>query len=152
MSLHSPEICAGSLKPIRDISLRYYTFIAPYGLEPLSNRLILTQKLTSPRLKLLVSPKQPYTWGTPWQAKLALIHLTFHCVAIATIQPIIHREFEAVNMSDRGARIAGVTIALYTLSLVAGSVRCYVRVSLTRSFGYDDWLIVTTLVRLQSKA
>jgi hypothetical protein len=55
-------------------------------------------------------------------------------------------------MSDRGTRIAAVTIALYTLSLVAVSVRCYVRVRLTRSFGYDDWLIVTTLVRLRSKA
>ena len=84
--------------------------------------------------------------------RLPLIPLTLHCVAIATIQPAIHREFEAVNMSDRSARIAGVTIVLYALSAVAVSVRCYVRVSLIRSFGYDDWLIVATLVRLQSKA
>jgi len=55
-------------------------------------------------------------------------------------------------LSDRGARIAGVTIALYVLSVVAVSVRCYVRVSLIRSFGYDDWLMVITLVRLKSKA
>jgi hypothetical protein len=100
-----------------------------------------------------VSPKQSYIPGKrPCQARLLLIRLTLHCVAIATIQPVIHRELKAVNMSDRGARIAGVTTALYALSVVAVGVRCYVRVYLIRSFGYDDWLIVATLVRLQSKA
>jgi hypothetical protein len=151
---HSPEICAGSPKLIRGISSRYCTFKAPLGLEPLSNRLILNWNLasphiTSPHLKLRGwSQAAIYSGETPCQARLPLIYLTLHCVAIATIRPVVHREFEAVNMSDRGARIAGVTTALYALSFVAVSVRCYVRGYLIRSFGYDDWLIVATLVRL----
>jgi hypothetical protein len=108
----------------------------------------LETHLIPPQIAGLV-PSSHIFRGTPCQARLPLISLTFHCVAIATIQPC---EFEAINMSDRGARIAGVAIALYTLSAVAVSVRCYVRVSLVRSFGYDDWLIVATLVRLQCEA
>src|SRR5277367_5255441 len=118
--------------------------------NPLSKRLILIWNLAS---NCGVSSKQPYILGNALPGEVAThpsdIALRRNCY----YQPVIHREFEAVNMwSDRGTRIAAVGIALYTLSLVAVSVRCYIRVCLIRSFGYDDWLIVTALVRLQSKA
>ena len=147
MFLHSPEICAGSSKLIRGISLRYPTFYS--SLTPFSKRLIFIWNLAS---NCGVSPKQPYILGNALPGEVAThpsdIALHRNCYSAACHSP----QFEAVNMSDRSTQIAAVTIALYTLSLVAVSVRCYVRVCLTRSFGYDDWLIVTTLVRLQSKA
>src|ERR1700721_513669 len=50
-------------------------------------------------------------------------------------------------MQDRGPQLAGTCASLLSLAIVAVSVRCYVRLALTKSFGYDDWLIVATLVR-----
>jgi hypothetical protein len=50
-------------------------------------------------------------------------------------------------MQDRGPQLAGTCGALLALSIAAVSVRCYVRISITKSFGYDDWLILATLVR-----
>ena len=51
-----------------------------------------------------------------------------------------------VNMQDRGPQLAGISGAFLAASVAAVSVRCYVRTFLTKSFGYDDWLIVATLV------
>jgi hypothetical protein len=51
-----------------------------------------------------------------------------------------------VNMQDRGPQLAGICGAFLAVSIAAVSVRCYVRAFLTKSFGYDDWLIVATLV------
>jgi hypothetical protein len=50
------------------------------------------------------------------------------------------------NMQDRGPQLAGICGAFLAISVAAVSVRCYVRAFLTKSFGYDDWLIVATLV------
>lgn len=50
-------------------------------------------------------------------------------------------------MQDRGPELAGTCASLLALAIVAVSVRCYVRLTLTKSFGYDDWLILATLVR-----
>lgn len=47
---------------------------------------------------------------------------------------------------DHGPEIAAVGIAFLTLSWVAVSLRCYVRIFITRSFGADDWLSITALV------
>ena len=49
-------------------------------------------------------------------------------------------------MQDRGPQLAGTCGALLALAIVAVSVRCYVRLTITKSFGYDDWLMVATLV------
>jgi hypothetical protein len=51
-----------------------------------------------------------------------------------------------VNMQDRGPQLAGICGAFLAVSIAAVSVRCYVRAFLTKSFGYDDWLMVATLV------
>jgi hypothetical protein len=50
-------------------------------------------------------------------------------------------------MQDRGPQLAGTCGSLLALGIVAVSVRCYVRLHITKSFGYDDWLMVATLVR-----
>jgi hypothetical protein len=50
-------------------------------------------------------------------------------------------------MQNRGPQLTGTCGALLALGIVAVSVRCYVRLTMTKSFGYDDWLIVATLVR-----
>jgi hypothetical protein len=49
-------------------------------------------------------------------------------------------------MQDRGPQLVGVLVSFLAASIAAVCVRCYVRTFLTKSFGYDDWLIVATLV------
>jgi hypothetical protein len=46
----------------------------------------------------------------------------------------------------RGQEIAAVGVAFLTLSWIAVSLRCYVRIFVTKSFGTDDWLSITALV------
>lgn len=50
-------------------------------------------------------------------------------------------------MQNRGPQLAGTCASLLALSIVAVSVRCYVRLILTKSFKYDDCLLLATLVR-----
>jgi hypothetical protein len=50
-------------------------------------------------------------------------------------------------MQDRGPQLTGTCGSLLALATVAVSVRCYVRLAITKSFGYDDCLLVATLVR-----
>lgn len=51
-----------------------------------------------------------------------------------------------MEIVDRGPEIAAVGVAFLTLSWVAVSLRCYVRIFVTKSFGTDDWLSITALV------
>ena len=46
---------------------------------------------------------------------------------------------------DRGPEIAAVGITFLILCWVSVSLRCYVRIFLTGSFGADDWLSVAAL-------
>ena len=64
---------------------------------------------------------------------------------------VIHHASRTFEMQNHGPQVAGVIIALLTLSIAAVSVRCYVRNFITKSFGYDDWLIVATLVRIHTQ-
>ena len=50
-------------------------------------------------------------------------------------------------MQDRGPQLVGTCGALLALGIVAVGVRCYVRLAITKSFGYDDSLMLATLVR-----
>jgi len=53
----------------------------------------------------------------------------------------------AADDSDyRGPDIKAVAILFLTLTWISVSLRCYVRVFLTKLFRIDDWLAVATLV------
>jgi hypothetical protein len=47
---------------------------------------------------------------------------------------------------DNGPAVNGVTWSFLTLAVVSVILRCYVRIFMIKSFGYDDILIVVTLV------
>jgi len=85
-----------------------------------------------------------------WKARLPLpIHPFLQWCPIPTNAGSLHillYTSRDVNMQDRGPQLAGICGALLAMSIAAVSVRCYVRAFLTKSFGYDDWLIVATLV------
>ena len=55
-------------------------------------------------------------------------------------------EFGTTNMDNQGPKLAGVTVAFLAFSIATVLLRCYVRAFLSRSFGYDDWLILATLL------
>jgi hypothetical protein len=50
-------------------------------------------------------------------------------------------------MQDRGPELAALISVLLAFEIITVCIRCYVRVFLIKSFGYDDWLMVATLVR-----
>jgi hypothetical protein len=47
----------------------------------------------------------------------------------------------------RGPDIKAVAILFLALSWISVTLRCYVRVFMTKLFRIDDWLAVATLVR-----
>jgi hypothetical protein len=51
-------------------------------------------------------------------------------------------------IDDRAPLIAAVGILFLVLTWVAVSLRCYIKIFLTKPFGLDDWLSVAALVRL----
>ena len=50
----------------------------------------------------------------------------------------------------RGPDIKAVAILFLTLSWISVTLRCYVRVFMTKLFRIDDWLALATLVRQSS--
>lgn len=47
---------------------------------------------------------------------------------------------------DNGPAVNGVTWSFLIVAVVSVLLRCYVRILMIKSFGYDDILIVITLV------
>jgi hypothetical protein len=92
-----------------------------------------------------ISPPWPGTEGpfTTDPSIFAVVPTSYHAGSLQFILLYTSRD---VNMQDRGPQLSGVCGALLAMSIAAVGVRCYVRAFLTKSFGYDDWLIVATLV------
>ena len=54
-------------------------------------------------------------------------------------------------IDNRGPQLEGITILFLITAIVAVTLRSYMRASMLRSFGSDDWLAVATLVQTTSK-
>ena len=52
-------------------------------------------------------------------------------------------------MYNRGPQLEAVTIAFLTFSTICVALRLYVRLRLTKFFGYDDYLLVGAAVSLK---
>lgn len=54
-------------------------------------------------------------------------------------------------IENRGPQVEAVAITFLTLSLIAVSLRCYVKFFIIRLFRIDDWLMVLSLVWIGSR-
>ena len=51
------------------------------------------------------------------------------------------------NIPNRGPELLAVDIAFLVTALIANILRCYVRMSMVKGFGVDDWLMAFATVR-----
>lgn len=51
------------------------------------------------------------------------------------------------DIPNRGPQLIAVVAVLLVFSLTATILRCYVRISLVKAFGVDDYLMVFAMVR-----
>jgi len=58
---------------------------------------------------------------------------------------------DAANLGDRPLVMSRVAIAFLVLTWTAVFLRVYVRAVLIRSFGWDDWTIIFTSVRMRNR-
>lgn len=54
------------------------------------------------------------------------------------------------SVPNRGSELVAVNITFTVAAIVANMLRCYVRISMVRAFGLDDWLMSLATVRIPS--
>lgn len=81
---------------------------------------------------------------------LYLILPCFNCwPKITTLKPQLSPVDDlAMAIENRGPQVEAVAIIFLTLSWITVSLRCYVKIFMTRLLRIDDWLAMLSLVRL----
>jgi hypothetical protein len=54
------------------------------------------------------------------------------------------------SVPNRGPELVAVNITFAVAAIIANMLRCYVRMSMVRAFGLDDWLMSLATVRIPS--
>ena len=54
----------------------------------------------------------------------------------------------ASSIPNRGPELLAVDVAFMSAALLANLLRCYVRISMVKAFGVDDWLMAFATVRI----
>jgi hypothetical protein len=52
------------------------------------------------------------------------------------------------SQDDRGPELAAIMAAFLALTWISVSLRCLVRIKITKAFGADDWLMVASQVNI----
>lgn len=52
----------------------------------------------------------------------------------------------ASSIPNRGPELLAIDAVFMSLAIVANALRCYVRISMVKAFGLDDWLMSTATV------
>jgi hypothetical protein len=59
-------------------------------------------------------------------------------------------EILIMTLDDRGSQMLNVALALLVVSTLSVALRCYVRIFVLKTFRWEDWMSLLTLVREKS--
>ena len=93
-----------------------------------------------------LAPSAPYNFSEPVLGVL-YIYIYVSCGksnVLSTISTLI----AMARPDDRVGEIVGVIIFFLSLSTVAVALRCYCRIRVVKTFGYEDWLAIMAHVSL----